>query len=98
MIRRTLEQWQTLFAEHQASGLTQVQFCKQQGLCPKYFGLRRKQLMGIKTKELHPSPLIKVESSSLTSSHSVSIFHQDVEVRLQQADAHFVATLVKQLV
>ena len=44
MNRRTSEQWQYLFAEHQASGLTQAQFCQQQGLCPKYFSLRRRQL------------------------------------------------------
>ena len=97
MNKRTPEQWRTLFAEHQASGLTQAQFCQQKGLCAKYFGLRRKQLMGINPTGLHSSPLIKVESPSLISSHAVSIFHQGVEVRLPQADANFVATLVKQL-
>ena len=97
MTRRTPEQWQALFAEHQASGLTQAQFCKQRGLCPKYFGLRRKQLMSTKQKGLHSSPLIKVEPPSLISNPGVSIFHQGVEVRLAQADAHFVSTLVKQL-
>ena len=59
MTRRTPEQWRELFAEHQASGLTQAQFCRQKGFCPKYFGLRRKQLMGTKAKAPRPNPLIK---------------------------------------
>ena len=44
MIKRTTEQWHELFTEQLASGLSAQQFCKQNGLCPKYFSVRRKQL------------------------------------------------------
>jgi hypothetical protein len=44
MIKRSVEEWQTLFAEQAASGLSQAAFCKKRGLCNKHFCLRRKQL------------------------------------------------------
>ncbi|WP_185714226.1 IS66 family insertion sequence element accessory protein TnpA [Rheinheimera mesophila] len=45
MLRRTSEQWQTLFDQHKASGLTQTEFAKQQGIDPGYFRLRKRQLL-----------------------------------------------------
>ncbi len=44
MQTRTLEEWQALFAEQAASGLSARRFCEQRQLCPKYFSLRRRQL------------------------------------------------------
>lgn len=44
MKRRGNEQWQELFAQQEASGVSAAEFCKQHDLCPKYFSLRRKQL------------------------------------------------------
>lgn len=41
---RSKEQWQQLFAEHAASGLSAQQFCLDKKLCAKYFSLRKKQL------------------------------------------------------
>lgn len=41
---RSKEQWQQLFAEHTASGLSVRQFCRDKKLCAKYFSLRKKQL------------------------------------------------------
>ena len=43
MQKRTREQWQALFAEQAASGLSTRQFCAQHKLCSKYFSLRRRQ-------------------------------------------------------
>ena len=48
MAKRTEEQWRTLFQQHDESGLTAAQFCRDNKLCPKYFSLRRKQLAGDK--------------------------------------------------
>ena len=48
MKRRSEAQWRALFAEHASSGMTAAAFCRERGLCPKYFGLRRKQLLGDK--------------------------------------------------
>jgi hypothetical protein len=39
------EQWQALFDQHKASGLTQTEFAKQQGIDPSYFSLRKRQLL-----------------------------------------------------
>jgi hypothetical protein len=44
MIRRSVEEWQTLFAQQTASGVSAQQFCKAKGLCSKHFSLRKKQL------------------------------------------------------
>ena len=44
MKKRTVAQWQTLFAEQLASGLSARQFCIQRDVCPLYFSLRRRQL------------------------------------------------------
>jgi hypothetical protein len=44
MKKRTSEEWQALFAEQLASGLSARQFCLQRDVCPRYFSLRRRQL------------------------------------------------------
>ena len=47
MKKRTVEEWQTLFAEQLASGLSARQFCVQRDVCPKYFSVRRRQLSAL---------------------------------------------------
>ena len=44
MKRRSPAQWRTLFQEQQNSGLNATAFSRAQGICPKYFSLRRRQL------------------------------------------------------
>lgn len=44
MIRRSPTQWHELFREQEASGLNAAAFCREHGVCPKYFSLRRRQL------------------------------------------------------
>ena len=43
MTRRTTSDWQSLFIEHEQSGLTATVFCHERGLNPQYFSLRRKK-------------------------------------------------------
>jgi len=50
MKKRTKEQWQGLFAQHDISGVSAAEFCQQNDLCPKYFSLRRKQLAKVAGK------------------------------------------------
>ena len=45
MKRRTTSEWLTLFAEHEASTLSAVAFCRERGLNTQYFGKRRRQLL-----------------------------------------------------
>lgn len=51
MGNRTLDQWQTIIAQQQASGLTIVDFCKQHDINPKSFSSRKALL---KTKGMLP--------------------------------------------
>ena len=44
MTRRSPTQWRELFREQEASGLNAAAFCRERGVCPKYFSLRRRQL------------------------------------------------------
>ncbi len=45
MQRRDRAQWQALFVEQEASGLSAQQFCRDKKLCAKYFSLRKRQLV-----------------------------------------------------
>ena len=44
MTRRTKTEWQGLIKAHADSGKTAAAFCREQGINPKYFSLRRRQL------------------------------------------------------
>lgn len=44
MIRRTRTEWLALFAQHDSSGVSATEFCKDNDLCPKHLSLRLKQL------------------------------------------------------
>lgn len=46
MIKRSEVQWRELFEAHSRSGLSAVAFCRERKLCPRYFSLRRRQLLG----------------------------------------------------
>jgi len=55
MTRRTQEQWLVLFDEQKSSGLNNTAFCKTKNISPKYFSLRRNQLIPKVKKAAHPS-------------------------------------------
>jgi len=44
MIKRSTAEWHTLFNEHKQSAQSAAAFCRERGLCPRYFSKRRKQL------------------------------------------------------
>lgn len=46
MKKRSHEEWHALFQAQQASGQNRAVFCRAHGVCPKYFSLRRRQLLG----------------------------------------------------
>ena len=74
MIRRTQKEWQALFAEQAASGLSAHQFCAPRGLCPKYFSLRKKQLQGVSSPALAPA-FIRVQKSTVVSAAPSEVAH-----------------------
>jgi len=67
MIRRTVLQWQALFDEHRASGLTAAAFCREKQLCQKYFSQRRKQLAKNKGSA-DSSAFIKTKAQAMSPS------------------------------
>lgn len=61
MAKRSVDDWSALFEAQVRGGLTAAQFCREQGLCPKYFSLR-KRMQGAREKEgTAPSPFVRVE-------------------------------------
>ncbi len=44
MAIRSKEDWLGLFKKHEASGLSAVQFCRDENLCTRYFSKRKGQL------------------------------------------------------
>ena len=58
MAKRTEQEWRALFQQHDESGLTAAQFCRDNKLCPKYFSLRRKQLVSDKTQVQPSAPFV----------------------------------------
>lgn len=63
MIKRTPEQWQSLFSAHKTGGLSASAFCKEHNLCPKYFSLRRRQLGDVHPRVSHQKAFVKAVPS-----------------------------------
>ena len=94
--QRTPEQWQRLFAEHQASGLTQAAFCQQHGVCAKYFSQRRRQFMNAQRKQPVPR-FIQVQPFPGQSSAEVSLHYQGMVIHFAQADVRLIADVARSL-
>ena len=62
MKRRSPAQWRELFQQQQISGQNASAFCRAQQICPKYFSLRRRQLLGdaAPSKTTKVSPFVPV--------------------------------------
>ena len=62
MKKRSHEEWHALFQAQQASGQTMAVFCQAHGVCPKYFSLRRRQLLGaaVSSKPIDVSAFVPV--------------------------------------
>ena len=99
MVKRTEADWRALFEAHDASGLSAATFCKENKLCPKYFSLRRRQLLGEKPKVVSPA-FVKIERSKSVASRGVGDIRLKagaVELQLIDASPEFIAAVVKQL-
>jgi len=60
MTRRCAKEWRALFEAQARSGGTAEEFCREHGLCPKYFSLRKKAL-GQVVAVVKTSPFVRVE-------------------------------------
>ena len=94
---RTEEEWRSLFELHQQSGLSQSHFCQEQGLCPKYFSLRRKQLLGGRKEKQRKPRFIQAQPPVGVSSR-VNFTYRGTVIELAGYGVSDVAELIKQLV
>ena len=82
MIKRSEAQWQALFQQHKASGLSAAECCRQQSLCPKHFSLRKKQL-AVKPAFVQVTPSNATKSASSKESSMLSTNTQlQVHIRM----------------
>ena len=102
MNKRSITEWQALFEQHAASGLSAAAFCRGQGLCPKYFSLRRKQLRGElsaakqkQPKQRAKAPAFVLAKRQLEAKAHITLRFGEIEVRLpSQVDAHWLSAFV----
>ena len=94
MIRRTSEQWQALIDQHKSSGLTQIEFAKQQGIDPSYFSLRKRQLLAWRQDD--DVGFVELTPQGILFRQPMVLKKRDVELHLPAGtDAVWVATLLK---
>lgn len=99
MVRRSEAEWRSLFEAHANSGLNASQFCKEHNLNPKYFSLRRKQILERASKQ-KPSTFIKVQPPSevSTGTSDVRLKIGRVELQFAALAPEYVASVVKHLI
>jgi hypothetical protein len=93
MKRRTKAQWLSLIEEFEQSDLTQVQFCTERGLNPKYFSLRRAKLKAV---EQH-KPFVEAIAAEPSSTGEVTIQYGRVAIKCSASSPQVIAQLVKTL-
>ncbi len=93
MKRRSKAQWQSLIQKFEHSGLTQTQFCAQQGLNANYFSSHRTRL---KT-DAADSPFSEAVPSRYRTDGSASIQYGNISIQLPATSAQQIADLVKAL-
>lgn len=82
MNKRSESQWRGLFEAHEASGQSAAAFCRERGLCPKYFSLRRRQLQGEGVKAKAPNSQGAFVPVRLSASAALTLQVGDAVLRL----------------
>ena len=96
MIRRTTEQWLTLFDQHKSSGLTQTEFAKQQGIDPTYFSYRKRQLLAWQQED--EASFVELTPQGVLLNQPILLKKRDVELHLPPGtDALWLAALLRAL-
>ena len=107
MIRRSVEQWQVLFKQHDESGLSSSHFCRENDLCPQYFSKRRKDLGWLSSKPTNDdrqatsAKWVKVKRTTapvVEVAMSVTLQMNDIQLSLPTTlSPQWIANLVKAL-
>lgn len=92
MSRRTQAEWLSLIQAFEVSGLSQTEFCRSQGINPKYFSKRRNDLK----QQTTSSPFIQVRSEA-PPAMSVRFTHHDTSVQVSGCSPQWLAVLLREL-
>lgn len=68
-MRKSKQDWVNLIQEFEGSDLKQTEFCKAQGLNPKYFSLKRSRLL----QPNKTSGFVKVSPQSVTTMSDIGV-------------------------
>ena len=101
MAKRTEQQWRELLQQHDDSGLTAAEFCRNNKLCPKYFSLRRKQLSCDKTDLAVSAPQFiaaKLPTKKATDKNLITLKYQSCQLQMPvSVSEQWLAGLLKTL-
>ena len=100
MQRRTQQEWLSLFQQHEQSGLTAAEFCREHQLNAKYFS-KRKWDLNWKTKSSESAnAFVQVKRAEVSPSPaSIQLTLGQTQLQLPQTiDPNWVAMLIKALV
>ena len=103
MQRRSREEWQALFTEQAASGLSAKQFCVQRDLCDKHFSLRKRQLLRPETSLVTPPAFVRVQKVKRmpvevpTATETLLLRHGRCQLELRDVSPQWLATLLMAL-
>jgi len=100
MIKRSKEEWQSLFQQQAESDLSINAFCKERGLCASYFSKRRKKLQQ-SAADTTPSSIFiptKVSSPSSVGKGAMVLSYQGYDLTLPTSiNEVWLANLLKAL-
>ena len=88
MNKRSTTEWQALFEQHAASGLSAAAFCREQGLCSNYFSLRRKQLSGELSDSIRKKPKPQARVTAFVTARFRSDATERIAVRFGEIEIH----------
>lgn len=95
MTHRTKEEWLTLFDAQIQSGLTQGEFCSENGLSQKYFSIKKSKLKRTKSSA---KAFVKVSVPVATPLQSHILKYGAAELQMNsQVDVSYLANLLKRL-
>ena len=108
MIKRSKEEWFSLFESQELSGQSAMVFCRERGLCNKHFSLRKKQLgwqveetvtrttTGVKRQRFVPVQLNN--SVSKPAGDLIHVDYQGISVRMPSTiDSVWLVSVLKGL-
>jgi hypothetical protein len=98
MIRRSKEQWLSLFQQHANSGLTAAAFCRQYDLDQAYFSLRKTQLCSTDETAFVPVTREKKHNHTVTTSLKLQYHLESCSLQFENLpDVVWLSQLIKTL-